>query len=44
MSYTQAENTPDDSSVAPENPEETVFAAAFPSAVLADLPCLKETV
>lgn len=42
MAYTRADNAAEDAAVLPDNPDETVFAAAFPSVVMEDLPCLRQ--
>ncbi|MGH2690935.1 MAG: alkaline phosphatase family protein [Actinomycetota bacterium] len=41
MTYTRAENA--GGAALPEDPEEPAFTAAFPSAVMDDLPCLRYT-
>jgi hypothetical protein len=43
MTYSRAENSRDPSKLEPGTADEPVFAAAFPSSVMEDLPCLKES-
>lgn len=42
MSYTRSENAEDPSTVPSANAEDRLFAAAFPSSVLENLPCLEQ--
>jgi len=43
MTYSRADNAGDPGKLEPGTADEPVFGAAFPSAVMEDLPCLKES-